>query len=398
MSGSRRNAGTLAPFVDGYRAWLSKHGYSPTAATRSLVTLGHLGRWMQDHDVAVDQLAEEHIAAFPASYRTAHGHLPASSAAPILEFLRSEGAARPAARIDLSPVEQLLTEYWTWLLEERGLAPVTVRARERLARQFLVRRVSASDPRGVLGITGAELNLFLARECGRVSAGSAACYAGRLKSLLRFLAARGLAGPGLAEAVPRVARWRQATIPQFPTKPDIDRLLSSCDRGGAAGVRDRAVLLLLARLGLRAVEVSRLELGDLDWSTSEIDIDGKGHRRDRLPLPAEVGEALLAHLDRRSPCPGQARVFLTVHAPIRPLEASGVRTIVRNACRRAGIERVAAHRLRHALASDLLRAGASMTDVGQVLRHRSLESTAIYAKVDLERLRLAAAPWPGASR
>jgi integrase/recombinase XerD len=135
------------------------------------------------------------------------------------------------------------------------------------------------------------------------------------------------------------------------------------------------LLLLLARLGLRAVEVSRLELRDLDWSTSQISVDGKGHRRDRLPLPADVGEALVAHLSRRGPCPGQPRVFLTVHAPIRPLEASGVRTIVRNACRRAGIEHVAAHRLRHALASELLRAGASMTDVGQVLRHRTLEST-----------------------
>ena len=156
------------------------------------------------------------------------------------------------------------------------------------------RNCAGSSPSPVLGITGTELNLFLARECGRVSAGSAACYAGRLKSLLRLL-------------------------------------------------------LLLARLGLRAVEVSRLELRDVDWSTSQIGVDGKGHRRDRLPLPADVGEALVAHLSRRGPCPGQPRVFLTVHAPIRPLEASGVRTIVRNACRRAGIEHVAAHRLHHAL-------------------------------------------------
>jgi site-specific recombinase XerD len=157
------------------------------------------------------------------------------------------------------------------------------------------------------------------------------------------------------------------------------------------------VLVLLARLGLRAVEVSRLELSDLDWSAGEICVDGKGHQRARLPLPAEVAEALIAHLRRRGSCPGQTRVFLTT-TPVRPLEASGVRTIVRNACRRAGIERVAAHQLRHALASDLLRAGASMPEVGQVLRHRGLGSTAIYAKVDLERLRLAAAPWPGANR
>lgn len=255
-----------------------------------------------------------------------------------------------------------------------------------------------ANRRGVLGITGAELNRFLAQACGRVSDASAVAYAGRLRSLLRFLAARGLADPRLEQAVPRVARWRQATIPQFPTTADVDRLLSSCDGGSVTPARDRAVLLLLARLGLRAVEVSRLELSDLDWLAGEICVDGKGHQRARLPLSAEVGDALIAHLRRRGRCPGQTRVFLTAHAPIRPLEASGVRTIVRNACRRAGIERVAAHQLRHALASDLLRAGASMPAVGQVLRHRSLESTAIYAKVDIARLRLAAAPWPGANR
>jgi hypothetical protein len=171
MSGSRRNAGALAAFVEGYRAWLAEHGYSPTAVTHSLVTLGDLGRWMQDYDVAVDQLAEIHVVAFAGGYRTAHGRLPAASAAPILEFLRGEGAARPAVLINLSPVEQLLAEYSACLLEQRGLAPMTGRSREGFARQFLARRVSARGPGGVMRITGAELNLFLARECGRVSAG-----------------------------------------------------------------------------------------------------------------------------------------------------------------------------------------------------------------------------------
>jgi integrase len=220
----------------------------------------------------------------------------------------------------------------------------------------------------------------------------------RLRSLLRHLAVRGVADPGLAHAVPRVARWREATIPQFPTRPQIDRLLGSCDRQGATGARDHAVLLLLARLGLRAVEVSRLRLDDFDWRAGQIIVDGKAHRRDQFPLPGDVGEAVVEHLRHRGHRRGERRVFLTVHAPIRPLESSGVRTIVRNACRRAGVERVPAHGLRHALASDLLREGASMIDIGQVLRHKDLESTAIYAKVDLQRLRLAASPWPGAIR
>jgi integrase/recombinase XerD len=323
MSGSRRKAGSLAPLVDGYSAWLAKQGYSPTAATHSLVTLGHLGRWMQDHEVAADQLAEQHVAQFAASFRLARGHLPAASAAPILVFLREDGMARSASRVDLLPIDHLLDEYRAWLLEERGLASATIRGRLQLARQFLLGRVAADDPSGVVGITGTELNLFLLRVCGRMSAGSAACYAARLKSLLGFLAARGLADPGLAQAVPRVARWRQVTIPQFPTRPDVDRLLNSCDRDSAAGARDRAVLLLLARLGLRAVEVSRLELSDLDWSASEISVDGKGHHRHRLPLPAEVSEALIAYLRVRGRRPGQARVFFTRRSARSSLQGCG---------------------------------------------------------------------------
>jgi integrase/recombinase XerD len=227
----------------------------------------------------------------------------------------------------------------------------------------------------VRGITAGDVNDFVVRECARVSPASAGCFTYRLRSLLRYLAVRGLADPGLALAMPRVARWREATIPQFPTRPQIDRLLASCDRDNATGARDYAVLLLLARLGLRAVEVSRLRLDDFDWWAGQISVDGKAHRRDRLPLPRDVGEAIVAHLKHRGRRRGEPRVFVTVHAPIRPLEPSGVRTIVRNACRRAGIERMAAHGLRHALASDLLREGASITDIGQVLRHNQLESS-----------------------
>jgi integrase len=338
------------------------------------------------------------VRAFLVEYRSDRGRLPGASVWPLLEYLRAEGfvpSERPGA---LAPLEQVVGEYREWLLCERGLAPVTVRGSEQLARRFLAERVSPDDPRGVLGITAAEVNAFLVRECARVRTGSAGCCTYRLRSLLRYLAVRGLADPGLAVAVPRVARWRNATIPQFPTRPQIDRLLASCDRQDTTGARDYAVLLLFARLGFRAVEVSRLRLDHLDWRAGLIIVDGKAPRRDQLPLPCDVGEAVVEHLRRRGHGCGERRVFVTVHAPIRPLEPSGVRTIVRNACRGAGIEQVPAHRLRHALASDLLRAGASMTDISPVLRHKHLESTAIYAKVDLQALRLAASPWPGASR
>jgi integrase len=398
MSGSRRKPGPLGPFVDGYRAWLVGRGYSPSVVVRSLVTLGHLGRWLERNALVVDLLTAEDVSGFLAEYRDDRGRLPGASVWPLLEYLRGEGAVPPESPAVVVPVGRLVAEYGQWLRCERGLAPVTVRAGEQFARRFLAGRVSAADPCGVLGITAAEVNVFLVRECARVSSGSVGCCTYRLRSLLRYLAIRAFADPGLAQAVPRVARWREATIPQFPTRPQIDRLLASCDRKNQTGARDYAVLLLLARLGLRAVEVSRLRPDDLDWRAGQISVDGKAHRRDQLPLPSDVGEAIVEHLKHRGQRRGQRHVFVTVHAPIRPLTPSGVRTIVRNACRRAGAERVPAHKLRHAVASELLREGVSMIDIGQVLRHERLESTAIYAKVDLQRLRLAASPWPGAKR
>jgi integrase len=318
MSGSRRKPGRLGPFVEEYRAWLLGRGYTPSAAVRSLSTLGHLGRWLERNALAVDQLNAEVGRAFLVEYRSDHGRLPGASVWPLLEYLRAEGAVPPEPSARLAPVEQLVGEYREWLLCERGLAPVTVRASEQLARRFLAERVSPDDPRGVLGITAAEVNAFLVRECARVSTGSAGCCTYRLRSLLRYLAVRGLADSGLAVAVPRVARWRDAAIPQFPTRPQIDRLLGSCDRQQATGARDYAVLLLLARLGLRAVEVSRLRLDDLDWRAGLIIVDGKARRRDQLPLPGDVGEAIVEHLRHRGRRCGERRVFVTVHAPIRP--------------------------------------------------------------------------------
>jgi integrase len=246
-------------------------------------------------------------------------------------------------------------------------------------------------------LTGADVTGFLLGETARVRPASVACHANQLRSLLRFLIMRGLADPGLADAVPSVGRWRDSGLPQFPARPQIERLLESCDRSRLVGARDFAILMLLARLGLRTVEVCRLEFDDLHWRAGEIEVDGKGHERDRLPLPPDVGAALVGYLMLRGRRDGR-RVFLTVKAPIRQVEPTAVRSVVRDACLRAGIEHVAAHRLRHALACELLREGASLIDIGQVLRHKHLQSTAIYAKVDLAGLRQAARPWPEAAR
>jgi site-specific recombinase XerD len=397
MSGTRRKPGPLGPWVEGYRAWLLELGYSPASVTRSLIALGHLGRWMSRESVDVDQLDGAAVKAFLAAHVKDRGRLPTASVVPLLDFLRREDVVAPEPAGPLTPLDRLTGEYREWLLIKRALAPATVRGCEALARRFLAQRISPQDELGVEQLTGADVTGFLLGECARVRPASAGCYANRLRSILRFLGVRGLADPGLADCVPSVARWREAGLPQFPPRPQIERLLGSCDRSRVGGARDFAILTLLARLGLRAVEVSRLQLDDLHWRAGEIEVDGKGHERGSLPLPSHVGEAVVAYLMLRGPSDSR-RVFLTVHAPTRPIEPSGVRTVVRNACRRAGVEHVAAHRLRHALASDLLREGASLIDIGQVLRHKHLESTAIYAKVDLAALRQASRPWPGAVR
>lgn len=201
----------------------------------------------------------------------------------------------------------------------------------------------------------------------------------------------------LAEAVPPVAGWRETGIPKTIGRAEVERLLAGCDRSRIDGVRDFAILILLARLGLRSVEVARLGLDDLDWRTGEIVVRGKARRQDRLPLPADVGEALTAYLSLRGRQETR-RVFLTLRAPRRPIRADLVGDVVQRACRRAGVGHVGAHRLRHTLASELLREGASLLEISQVLRHRDLATTAIYAKVDLGRLRQVARPWPGAAR
>lgn len=396
MKGPHRQDGPLAPFVDGYRGWLLERGYTLASVVNALIALGHLGRWMRLEGIRVEQLDDAAVSRFVATQVRARGRLPLASVRPLIEYLRSDGvvAAEPAG--PQTAVDQLVDGYREWLLVERGLAPSTVRAREIVARRFLAGQLSAWDAIEPVAVTAADVTGFLLRESERVSSRSAGSAASRLRSLLRFLAARGLADPGLAEAVPRIALWRDSALPRFPVPAAVDALVAACDRSTVAGARDYAVLLLLARLGLRAIEVSRLELSDLDWRAGEIDLDGKAHERGRLPLPADVGEALVAYLRLRRGT--HHRVFVTVQAPTRPLEPTAIRSLVRHAYQRAGLEPVGAHQLRHALASDLLAAGASLAAVGQVLRHKHLVSTTIYAKVDLARLRTVAAPWPGAAR
>jgi len=400
MSGTRRKPGRLGPFVEGYRAGLLEAGYTPQTVRGMLRVLGHLGRWMASEGVEVGAVDDAAIEEFLASLR-ADGlrRVPTVRAlGSLIAYLRDVGVMVPEDSVgEVAPVEELVGEYRQWLVVERGLAAATVLRYEALARRFLTGRVSPRDELGVEGLGGADVSAFLLGECGRVSLGSAKGKVAELRSLLRFLHLRGLTELALAESVPSVAGWRDTTVPPTMPRANVERLLACCERSTLAGARNYAMLILLARLGLRSVEVARLELGDLDWRAGELVVRGKARRQDRLPLPGDVGDALAGYLVLRGRRDSR-QVFLTLKAPTRPIRADLVGDVVQRSCLRAGVAHVGAHRLRHALASELLARGASLTDISQVLRHADLATTAIYAKVDLGRLREVAQPWPGAAR
>ncbi len=399
MSGTRRRPGRLGPFVEGYRVWLLEAGYTPLTVRAMLKELGSLGRWMDAEGVEIGALTVTGIELFLADRRAAgRARVPTARALRSMQiYLRGVGVMAAELPPSVSPVEALVAEYRDWLIVDRGLAGMTVLRYETLARRFLTARVSPADELGVADLDGAVVARFLLGECDRVCLGSAKGKVAELRSLLRFLHVRGLTPRSLAESVPGVAGWRETTIPPTMPQSDIERLLISCDMATLDGARDRAMLMLLARLGLRSIEIARLELGDLDWRAGDLLVRGKARRDDRLPIPDDVGAALAEYLAVRGRHDSRS-VFLTLRAPTRPIRADLVGDVVQRHCRQAGVAHVGPHRLRHTLATRMLAAGAALSEISQVLRHSDLATTAVYAKVDLGRLRQVAQPWPGAAR
>jgi integrase/recombinase XerD len=286
----------------------------------------------------------------------------------------------------------LLAEFRRWLDRERGLSPVSVRCYSRQAKVFLT---AIGGPAAVGSLDAGKVTAFMVDHSRDRNRWSAKAMVTSLRSFLRFAHATGRTAVPLAGAVPAVASWRLAALPRGMAAAEVERLLAGCDRKTPVGRRDYAVLSLLARLGLRGAEAAGLQLGDIDWRAGEVAVCGKGSRVERLPLPAPAGEALAVWLSDGRPCCESRAVFVTVRRPYRQLTPEAVRQVMGRACDRAGLACRGAHRLRHALATEMLRAGASLPEVGQVLRHRSQLSTAVYAKVDQNALRPLARPWPG---
>jgi site-specific recombinase XerD len=397
MSGRRRRDCSLAPYVDGFRQRLLELGYTPGSVCNQLAVVGHLGRWMADRGIAVDQLGCVEIDAFVAGCRRvgARQRVFRSGLLVLRRFLIEVGAMPPDVPAVRSGLDELVDDYRGWLLHDRGLAEATVRRYVSTACRFLAQRRGGVE---VADLSGGEVSGFLLAETGRCSVGGAKGCVAELRSLLRYLFVTGQIPVGLAAAVPPVAGWHDTGIPPALPAEMIQALLDSCDRASTVGIRDFAVLMLLARLALRSIEITRLQLEDVHWRAGEITIRGKARRLDLLPLPADVGQALVAYLLDARPASQLRQLFLTCRAPRRGITACAVSDVVQGACARAGVPVVGPHRLRHAVATGLVAQGVALTDISQVLRHRDLATTATYAKVDLVSLRAVARPWPGAQR
>jgi len=394
-----RMMGPLAPYARGLAGELARLGFTEFSARCQLGLAAHLSRWLAAAGLGTAALttpvAEAYLAARRAAGYTAY--LTPKALGPLLGYLRGLGVA-PQAGIaaPATPAEVLLEEYRCYLLAERGLQATVARGYVDSVRSFVARCAGAGS--ADLGqLTVGEVTAFLVGESQRLAPKTAQRLATALRSLLRFWHLQGLISGPLDQAVPKVAN-RRPGLPR-PLEPrQVQALLASCDRGTADGRRDLAMLTLLARMGLRAGEVAGLRLDDVDWRLGEITIAGKGNRRDKLPLPADAGEAMAGYLRHGRPSAALDRsVFIRIKAPHRGLTSGGVTQAVAAAARRAGLGTIYAHRLRHSAATAILAEGGSLAEIGQVLRHRRLHTTAAYTKVSIEALRALARPWPGAS-
>lgn len=389
--------GPLAPFAAGFKGYLAGLGYRPGYGLASL--MAELSVWMSSEDLEPAGLTRNEWERFATRRRFASSLARKrwdGSASVLLEYLGGL-AALPAWEPPpgpCDPVGLVIDAYERYLLVERGTAARSVRNYVEVARTFLSFATSVTAELDLQTLSPAVVVEFVTGESDRLKVSSAKSTATRLRSLLRFLYVKGLTPVSLTGAVPSVASWRLASLPKALTQSQVAALLASCDRRRSIGRRDYAILVVLVRMGLRAGEVASLQLGDIDWRAGDLAVRGKGSRLDLLPLPIDVGEVLVGWLRRGRPVCADRSVFVRMRAPVRGLSPEGISAVVSHASRRAGLPPMYAHRLRHTAATEMLRAGADLREVGQVVRHDSTEVTSIYAKVDRRALCAVVKPWP----
>ena len=400
---ARPPEGPLARHIASFAKSISEQGYGLVSLRNQVLVAVGFSQWLKSQGVGLRSICEDSPARY-LRYRARHRRPKKGDHAALrhlMEFLRQDGLIKdktPGHR--LTPVEQHVEAYAQHLRAARALAEPTIVSYLQFIRAFL--KDSLRDGRAApSGLEAGDVIRFVRRQASRTHLKTAKIMTTALRSFLRYLRFRGDIVADLAAAVPAVASWSMSSIPRAIAPADVRQLLKSVDRRTTSGRRDYAILLLLARLGLRSGEVASLELDDIDWTAGQLTVRGKSGQRSKLPLPTDVGEAIAAYLRQGRPHSTSRRVFLRTKAPIRGFRGpSGLGCVVRRSVKRAGVAppTTGTHQFRHSLATEMLRGGASLSEIGDVLGHHHPQTTMIYAKVDLRALRTLALPWPGDAR
>jgi site-specific recombinase XerD len=389
------------PYLDGFAEELKEAGYAQLTARRCIRAAQHLLHWANGKQIPPHALRETDIVRFkrhlPRCQCRPYGHADRpsleSGARLFLGYLQRIGVVPTGCADDNPPAPPLLKAFRQWMKAQRNTAEATLNNYGRAIRELL--RTVGEDPSG---FDARGLRQFVLEQSRHGGWAKAQTMVTAVRAFIRFLIAQGQCPAGLDEAILAPAHWHLSALPRYLSAEAIERIVGACDPTTPVGIRDRAIVLLLARLGLRAGDIVTLRLGDINWEQAWIRVAGKGRREHRLPLSQEVGDALAAYLTGVRPAVDTDRLFLRSRAPLRGLGSHcAVSVIVAQAMRRAGVTpatRGAAHVLRHSAATNLLRQGASLQDIAALLRHRSIETTAIYAKVDVGLLKQVAQPWP----
>ena len=401
---SRLPEGPLASYIVSFANSMESQGYSVQSLRHQVRIVAGFSQWLARSRVELHRVCSEHASQYLRyrARRVRAGRGDSAALRHLLEFLHHSGVVR-AQRTDTrrgTAAELYAQAYGQYLREVRGLAETTIAYYSKFATDFLQDRFG--DGRVNLSrLRASDVIRFVQFKAQRLHLKRAKLMTTALRSFLRYARYRGDMVPDLADFVPVVANWSMPSIPRAIAPGQIRQLLSSIDRRTGMGLRDYAILLLLARLGLRSGEVVSLELTDIDWSAARLTVRGKCGQRNELPLHADVGKAIAAYLRHGRPHSSCRRVFLRTKAPITGFRgACGVGSIVRHALQRAGIDAptTGAHQFRHGLAADMLRHGASLSEIGEILGHRDPQTTMIYTKIDIEALRTLAVPWPGGAQ
>jgi len=394
----------LADRAAGFAAYLASRGYAESSVKHHLYLIADLSAWLAGQGLAAGDLTEVVAGRFREDLRARESYLvKGASPGPLLGYLRSIGVRpRQQAGGPTSAAGALLQEYDRHLRVERSAGEVTTAHYLRYAHEFLA---AAGWPQDgpefgacLAALDGAQVLDIVSRQVARHRLPSVGAALTGDRAFLRFLEHAGRTSRPLAAAVPRAAR-QPSRLPGQVDPATAAAIVASCDRATEGGCRDRAVLLLLHRYGLRPVEVTRLELPDLRWRAGEFVVHGKAGRVDVLPLVRDAREAIVEYLQIRRPAPpGVAAVFLSARAPVQPMRKSSVGALVTRACARAGVPRTGPRAFRHAVGHDMLKGGASLVEIRDVLRHRDIETTSAYTRVDVSALRPLARPWPGTGK